>query len=60
MFPSLLNPILSDISPSIYNAPPPAPPGDEFVDSYVAVAMKSWNAYVGHFSAWETQNTLDC
>jgi glutamine synthetase type III len=34
--------------------------GDEFVDSYVKLKMKDWNAYSHQLTPWERANTLDC
>ena len=33
--------------------------GDEFSSAFLKLKHKEWNDYCGHFSAWETQNTLD-
>ncbi|WP_341368087.1 type III glutamate--ammonia ligase [Yoonia sp. BS5-3] len=33
--------------------------GDEFSASFIKMKMEEWNSFVGHFSAWEKQNTLD-
>ena len=31
----------------------------EFSSAFLKLKHKEWNDYCGHFSAWETQNTLD-
>ena len=33
--------------------------GEEFSSAFLKLKHKEWNDYCGHFSAWETQNTLD-
>ena len=33
--------------------------GDEFSSAFLKLKHKEWNDYCGHFSAWETQTTLD-
>ncbi len=33
--------------------------GDEFSSAYLKLKHKEWNDYCSHFSAWETQTTLD-
>lgn len=33
--------------------------GDEFSAAYLKLKHKEWNDYCSHFSAWETQTTLD-
>ena len=33
--------------------------GEEFSAAFLKLKHKEWNDYCGHFSAWETQNTLD-
>ncbi len=34
--------------------------GAAFVDSFVKLKMKEWNAYLRHFTRWEHEHTLDC
>ena len=33
--------------------------GIEFSDAFIKLKMQEWESYVGHFSDWEKQNTLD-
>ena len=33
--------------------------GDEFSSAFLKLKHKEWNDYCSHFSAWETQTTLD-
>lgn len=33
--------------------------GDTFSAAYLKLKMKEWDSYMGHFSAWERENTLD-
>ena len=33
--------------------------GMEFSDAFIKLKMQEWESYVGHFSDWEKQNTLD-
>lgn len=33
--------------------------GAEFSTSFIKMKMEEWNSFVGHFSQWEKQNTLD-
>ena len=33
--------------------------GEEFSTAFLKLKHKEWNDYCSHFSAWETQNTLD-
>jgi len=33
--------------------------GNDFSNSYLKLKHQEWNAYMSHFSAWETENTLD-
>jgi len=33
--------------------------GASFVDSFIKLKMKEWNAFMAHASAWERENTLD-
>jgi len=34
--------------------------GEETVSSYLKLKYDDWNAYSGHLTDWERQNTLDC
>ncbi len=34
--------------------------GPEFVQAYLALKMKEWNAFMSHASTWERDHTLDC
>ena len=34
--------------------------GEETVSSYLKLKYNDWNAYSGHLTDWERQNTLDC
>ncbi|WP_041795257.1 type III glutamate--ammonia ligase [Pararhodospirillum photometricum] len=34
--------------------------GDAFVESYIKLKLKEWNAFMSHASAWERLHTLDC
>jgi len=33
--------------------------GSEFLDAYLKLKMKEWNAFMSHASPWERENTLD-
>ena len=33
--------------------------GDTFSAAYLKLKMQEWDSYMGHFSAWERENTLD-
>ena len=33
--------------------------GEEFSTAYLKLKRREWDSYVGHFSAWEHENTLD-
>ena len=33
--------------------------GDTFSAAYIKLKMQEWDSYMGHFSAWERENTLD-
>ena len=33
--------------------------GEEFSTAYLKLKRKEWDSYVGHFSRWEHENTLD-
>jgi glutamine synthetase len=34
--------------------------GRDIIQSYLKLRMQDWNAYMGHSSQWERENTLDC
>ena len=33
--------------------------GDEFSAAYLKLKMQEWDSFMGHFSSWEKENTLD-
>jgi glutamate---methylamine ligase len=33
--------------------------GEEFSAAYLKLKHQEWNSYCSHFSAWETETTLD-
>ena len=34
--------------------------GQSFIDAYLKLKTRDWNAYAGHLTQWERQTTLDC